>query len=178
MSGAILFAISVRHFIARRRSKTSNRLPEPETTYPPLDTTYLLEMPAWAVERYYGGQPSPGTFSTRWCHLVVSDRDGRVYVGFIVRETMKSLRASGFTQSTYYVPLCGPGEMLGGDPLVTQNGGYHEVYPFWLGAKWEPLEGDPERYHELDAEYHRRGEPFGLAWKRHFKGEDITAVVT
>jgi hypothetical protein len=175
---AIFAVLLVRHFQKMRRSATANQsVPEPEPVYPPLDTTHLLEMPSGAIGGYYGGWVPPvGTFSTRYCHLVVADWDGKVYVGLIVRETMESLRASGFTQGTYYVPLCGPGEYMRGENLVAPSGARYEVYPFWLRAESPEMWQDIERYDMLAQMYDARaarGENFGFAYKRHFKGEDV-----
>lgn len=141
--------VSRRLRLRRRRIQLEKELAIEEArqaALPKLDTRYLIRMPDWAVMRFYGAidnRPRKA-FGTRYCHLIVFDEVGDVWLGMFMPATLRSLRDSEYARGDYWVWLRGGGEAYSGTSLVL-DGVEIWAYPVWL----EPFDAHVDDRPEL-----------------------------
>jgi hypothetical protein len=102
-------------------------------TLPDLDTRFLLRIPTerWDVDRRRAGVR---TFHVYHAYLLIYDQNGDGWIGFIMPETLESLRAGEYVQREYHVPIRGRGQKLFGDPIFL-DGCNIDVYPIWMTGR-------------------------------------------
>ncbi len=126
---------------------------------PKLPTDGLLQMPDTFRDMLYGVPCVPRTFDSRYCHLVVNDEMGHVWMGYntpIMRETLKDC---GYEQDGLHVPLKGEGESTSARVVTLERpvGSIilqrrYDVYPMWLnelgeGREWARWSAITETYY-------------------------------
>lgn len=98
-----------------------------------------------------------GKFGNRYCHMIAFDRDGRIYMFFMIEHNVRALANAGFVQEDFWLPLCGPGEQKRGFAVTMASGKKIEVYPDYLRDK-DPLSQEWKLWDDLHFEFENRPE--------------------
>ena len=123
------------HFNVRAKAAAAELQKEEEhiEELPELGTRLLLRIPSkrWDIDRRKAGVR---TFKTYHEYLLVYDERGDGWIGFIMPETLESLRAGEYVQRGYHVPIRGRGQQIFGDPILLKDRRI-DVYPIWMTAR-------------------------------------------
>jgi hypothetical protein len=135
-AGLYLLLIKLSDHLTARNKAAAAELEKEEAhieELPDLDTRFLLKIPSksWDVDRR---RESIRTFHAYHAYLLVYDERGDGWIGFIMPETLESLRAGEYVQRDYHVPIRGRGQQLFGNPIHLE-GRHIDAYPNWMTAR-------------------------------------------
>ena len=131
----LLFVKVCNHFDARNKAAAAE-LEKEEARYREAArsrhaVSAKIPSKSWDVDRR---RESIRTFHVYHAYLLVYDERGDGWIGFIMPETLESLRAGEYVQRDYHVPVRGRGQQLFGDPIHLE-GRHIDVYPIWMTAR-------------------------------------------
>ena len=115
-----------------------------------LTTDHLMQIPKKHAETILGNHPGDTqkrTFNVDGKYLIICDENGTWWLGFIMLDTLLSLRDGVYVRQDHSMPLRGFGQRLPGSPYCI-DGRQITVYPSWMDSKsnvhdwqlWKQLE--------------------------------------